>query len=78
MGCAAQSATKSTFLAAAIRKCGGNEEKGGLLYNAYGSNGQVCYSFYPVQLLFRLDRLVNYACNKGILEPSLGHTLAYF
>ncbi|GAV83256.1 peroxidase domain-containing protein [Cephalotus follicularis] len=37
---AAQSATKATFLAAAIRKCGGNEEKGGLLYNAYGSNGQ--------------------------------------
>lgn len=36
----AQSALKNTFLAAAIRKCGGNEEKGGLLYNAYGSNGQ--------------------------------------
>ncbi|KAL6001815.1 Thylakoid lumenal 29 kDa protein, chloroplastic [Asimina triloba] len=37
---AAQSAIKSTFLAAAIRKCGGNEEKGNLLYTAYGSNGQ--------------------------------------
>ncbi|XP_023534963.1 thylakoid lumenal 29 kDa protein, chloroplastic isoform X1 [Cucurbita pepo subsp. pepo] len=37
---AAQSAVKSTFLAAAIRKCGGNEEKGNLLYTAYGSNGQ--------------------------------------
>ncbi|KAJ4701379.1 Thylakoid lumenal 29 kDa protein chloroplastic [Melia azedarach] len=37
---AAQSATKSTFLASAIRKCGGNEEKGRLLYTAYGSNGQ--------------------------------------
>ncbi|XAR62134.1 L-ascorbate peroxidase [Bertholletia excelsa] len=37
---AAQSATKSTFLAAAIRKCGGNEEKGSLLYTAYGSAGQ--------------------------------------
>ncbi|CAB4297688.1 unnamed protein product [Prunus armeniaca] len=37
---AAQSATKQTFLAAAIRKCGGNEEKGNLLYTAYGSNGQ--------------------------------------
>ncbi|KAL3514210.1 hypothetical protein ACH5RR_026927 [Cinchona calisaya] len=37
---AAQSAVKSTFLAAAIRKCGGNEEKGSLLYRAYGSNGQ--------------------------------------
>ncbi|XP_038897502.1 thylakoid lumenal 29 kDa protein, chloroplastic isoform X2 [Benincasa hispida] len=37
---AAQSAIKSTFLASAIRKCGGNEEKGNLLYTAYGSNGQ--------------------------------------
>ncbi|XP_023762346.1 thylakoid lumenal 29 kDa protein, chloroplastic [Lactuca sativa] len=37
---AAQSAVKSTFLASAIRKCGGNEEKGNLLYSAYGSNGQ--------------------------------------
>ncbi|KAF8380800.1 hypothetical protein HHK36_028294 [Tetracentron sinense] len=37
---AAQSATKNTFLASAIRKCGGNEEKGNLLYTAYGSNGQ--------------------------------------
>lgn len=42
---AAQSATKQTFLAAAIRKCGGNEEKGNLLYTAYGSNGQVCSPF---------------------------------
>ncbi|KAK9270603.1 hypothetical protein L1049_026185 [Liquidambar formosana] len=39
--CAAQSALKANFLAAAIRKCGGNEEKGNLLYTAYGSNGQV-------------------------------------
>ncbi|KAL5724093.1 L-ascorbate peroxidase [Ranunculus cassubicifolius] len=38
--CAAQSAVKSTFLASAIRKAGGNEEKGNLLYTAYGSNGQ--------------------------------------
>ncbi|GMH00178.1 hypothetical protein Nepgr_002017 [Nepenthes gracilis] len=37
---AAQTAIKATFLAAAIRKCGGNEEKGKLLYTAYGSNGQ--------------------------------------
>eukprot|EP00252_Welwitschia_mirabilis_P000540 TRINITY_DN1050_c0_g1_i2.p1 TRINITY_DN1050_c0_g1~~TRINITY_DN1050_c0_g1_i2.p1 ORF type:complete len:355 (+),score=76.26 TRINITY_DN1050_c0_g1_i2:204-1268(+) len=37
---AGQSATKNTFLNAAIRKCGGNEEKGLTLYNAYGSNGQ--------------------------------------
>ncbi|XP_068650810.1 thylakoid lumenal 29 kDa protein, chloroplastic [Aristolochia californica] len=37
---AAQSALKSTFLAAAIRKCGGNEQKGRILYTAYGSNGQ--------------------------------------
>ncbi|XP_030542757.1 thylakoid lumenal 29 kDa protein, chloroplastic [Rhodamnia argentea] len=37
---AAESAVKATFLASAIRKCGGNEEKGGLLYTAYGSNGQ--------------------------------------
>lgn len=36
----AQSATKATFLAAAIRKCGGNVEKGNLLYTAYGSTGQ--------------------------------------
>lgn len=39
----AQSAAKATFLASAIRKCGGNEEKGNILYNAYGSNGQVCF-----------------------------------
>ncbi|KAK7301170.1 hypothetical protein RJT34_12031 [Clitoria ternatea] len=37
---AAQGAAKATFLAAAIRKCGGNEEKGNILYNAYGSSGQ--------------------------------------
>ncbi|EPS63730.1 hypothetical protein M569_11054, partial [Genlisea aurea] len=37
---AAQSALKSTFLSSAIRKCGGNEEKGALLYTAYGSSGQ--------------------------------------
>ncbi|XP_059631313.1 thylakoid lumenal 29 kDa protein, chloroplastic [Cornus florida] len=37
---AAQSGLKANFLAAAIRKCGGNEEKGSLLYSAYGSNGQ--------------------------------------
>lgn len=37
---AAQSAVKATFLASAIRKCGGNEEKGNLLYTAYGSSGQ--------------------------------------
>lgn len=42
--CVAQSALKSTFLASAIRKCGGNEEKGTLLYTAYGSNGQVSLS----------------------------------
>ncbi|PRQ21728.1 hypothetical protein RchiOBHm_Chr7g0242431 [Rosa chinensis] len=36
----AQSAIKQTFLASAIRKCGGNVEKGNLLYTAYGSNGQ--------------------------------------
>ncbi|KAE8099946.1 hypothetical protein FH972_017889 [Carpinus fangiana] len=37
---AAQSAVKATFLASAIRKCGGNVEKGNLLYTAYGSSGQ--------------------------------------
>ncbi|XP_075644428.1 thylakoid lumenal 29 kDa protein, chloroplastic isoform X4 [Castanea sativa] len=37
---AAQGVLKSTFLASAIRKCGGNEEKGRLVYTAYGSNGQ--------------------------------------
>ncbi|KAK4428616.1 Thylakoid lumenal protein, chloroplastic [Sesamum alatum] len=36
----AQIAVKSTFLSSAIRKCGGNEEKGTLLYSAYGSSGQ--------------------------------------
>lgn len=36
----AQSALKRTFLNSAIKKCGGNEEKGGLLYTAYGSSGQ--------------------------------------
>ena len=40
---AGQAATKATFIAAAIRKCGGNEEKGRLLYTAYGSTGQVCF-----------------------------------
>ncbi|KAM7258550.1 hypothetical protein ACFE04_014291 [Oxalis oulophora] len=35
-----QSAIKATFIEAAIRKCGGNEEKGCLLYTAYGSTGQ--------------------------------------
>ncbi|KAL0440004.1 UNVERIFIED_CONTAM: Thylakoid lumenal protein, chloroplastic [Sesamum latifolium] len=37
---AAQIAVKSTFLSSAIRKCGGNERKGTLLYSAYGSSGQ--------------------------------------
>lgn len=37
---AAQAVLKKTFLDSAIRKCGGNEEKGQLLYTAYGSNGQ--------------------------------------
>ncbi|KAG8043367.1 hypothetical protein GUJ93_ZPchr0458g22791 [Zizania palustris] len=37
---AAQSAVKTTFIDAAIAKCGGNEEKGRTLYVAYGSNGQ--------------------------------------
>ncbi|XP_021285475.1 thylakoid lumenal 29 kDa protein, chloroplastic [Herrania umbratica] len=37
---AAQTATKATFVASAIRKCGGNEEKGSFLYSVYGSNGQ--------------------------------------
>ncbi|XP_020083942.1 thylakoid lumenal 29 kDa protein, chloroplastic [Ananas comosus] len=37
---AAQAAVKKTFLDSAIRKCGGNEEKGRTLYTAYGSNGQ--------------------------------------
>ncbi|KAG6547049.1 hypothetical protein Mapa_011666 [Marchantia paleacea] len=36
----AQSATKRTFIDAAIRKCGGKEDKGLQLYQAYGSNGQ--------------------------------------
>lgn len=36
----AQAAVKKTFLDSAIRKCGGNEDKGRLLYTAYGSTGQ--------------------------------------
>ncbi|KAH8970230.1 hypothetical protein BDL97_02G077700 [Sphagnum fallax] len=36
----AQSACKRTFIDSAIRKCGGNEQKGLQLYGAYGSNGQ--------------------------------------
>ncbi|BBM98305.1 protein MpAPX4 [Marchantia polymorpha subsp. ruderalis] len=36
----AQSATKRTFIDAAIRKCGGKEDKGLQLYQAYGSSGQ--------------------------------------
>lgn len=37
---AGQAATKNTFLSAAIRKCGGNEEKGQTVYTAFGSNAQ--------------------------------------
>ncbi|MCO5610822.1 hypothetical protein L7F22_065064 [Adiantum nelumboides] len=37
---AGQSAMKKTFLNAAIKKCGGNVEKGQSLYLAYGSTGQ--------------------------------------
>ena len=52
----AQSATKATFLAAAIRKCGGNEEKGNLLYTAYGSNGQVWFlTCVLTQILLNID-----------------------
>ncbi|KAG5137991.1 hypothetical protein JHK82_022722 [Glycine max] len=45
----AQSATKTTFLAATIRKCSGNEEKGKTIYNAYGSNGQLFNSDHNLQ-----------------------------
>ena len=41
----AQNAVETTFLATAICKCGGNEEKGKTLYNAYRLNGQVCIFF---------------------------------
>ncbi|XP_065047302.1 thylakoid lumenal 29 kDa protein, chloroplastic-like [Musa acuminata AAA Group] len=37
---AAQASIKKTFLDSAIQKCGGKEDKGKLLYTAYGSNGQ--------------------------------------
>ena len=37
----AQASIKKTFLDSAIQKCGGKEDKGKLLYTAYGSNGQV-------------------------------------
>lgn len=47
----AQGAVKATFLASAIRKCGGNVEKGNLVYTAYGSSGQVCFSIVVVSLL---------------------------
>ncbi|GAB2299194.1 hypothetical protein Dimus_033265 [Dionaea muscipula] len=42
---------KDTFLPAAIRKCGGNAEKGKLVYTAYGSSGQVCSSVDAVAKL---------------------------
>lgn len=60
---AAQTAVKSTFLASAIRKCGGNEEKGALLYSAYGSSGQVCCVF-----LETLDNFNRHAFYHGFLE----------
>ncbi|KAI5058066.1 hypothetical protein GOP47_0026236 [Adiantum capillus-veneris] len=37
---AGQSAIKRVFLNAAIKKCGGNVQKGETLYSAYGSSGQ--------------------------------------
>ncbi|KAH9320574.1 hypothetical protein KI387_015213, partial [Taxus chinensis] len=45
---AGQSATKNTFLSSAIRKCGGNEQKGQTMYTAYGSNGQ--WRLFEIQL----------------------------
>jgi hypothetical protein len=46
----AQSACKRTFIDSAIRKCGGNEQKGLQLYGAYGSNGQVEHHSSPFWL----------------------------
>lgn len=57
----AQSAAKATFLAAAIRKCGGKEEKGKTLYNAYGSNGQVCI-FFTYNLLNNISMVTILKC----------------
>ncbi|KAJ7528906.1 hypothetical protein O6H91_15G081000 [Diphasiastrum complanatum] len=37
---AGQSAAKRTFLDAAIKKCGGDENKGSQVFTAFGSNGQ--------------------------------------
>ncbi|GAB2291069.1 hypothetical protein Dimus_025324 [Dionaea muscipula] len=37
----AQAVVEGTFLAAAIRKCGRNVEKGKPVYTAYGSSGQL-------------------------------------
>lgn len=54
-----QSAVKATFIASAIRKCGGNEEKGRLLYTAYGSNGQVSISNLLACKQVALDILQN-------------------
>jgi hypothetical protein len=42
---------KKTFLDAAIRKCGGKEEKGRTLYAAYGSNGQVLLMLFSYILI---------------------------
>ncbi|GAB2284164.1 hypothetical protein Dimus_018631 [Dionaea muscipula] len=50
-----QAAVKDTFLPAAIRKCGGNAEKGKLVYTAYGSSGQVCSSVDAVAKVLLLN-----------------------
>ena len=48
----AQNAVETTFLATAICKCGGNEEKGKTLYNAYRLNGQVDKFFHIMHHFF--------------------------
>ena len=62
--CTAQSAVKKTFMDSAIRKCGGNEEKGRILYTAYGSSGQV---YFWTQFIF-LDNV----CSLEVVDLLLG------
>ncbi|KAG7024553.1 Thylakoid lumenal 29 kDa protein, chloroplastic, partial [Cucurbita argyrosperma subsp. argyrosperma] len=69
---AAQSAVKSTFLAAAIRKCGGNEEKGNLLYTAYGSNGQTTFLLESAAFLGNKRHAINLILSRDVRANKWG------
>lgn len=60
---------KSSFLASAIRKCGGNEEKGTTLYGAFGSSGQVS----PVKIYVQL----HYTCHGLAFSKTQTHSYMY-